>query len=168
MSQMRLFPERIEGRHVLIGLLAFFGVMFIANGIFLYYALGTFNGFETADAYRKGLSYNERIAAETAQAARGWQPAAHYETERGELVLTVRDARGRGVAGLSVTAELRRPATDREDLRITLSETAPARYAAPSGLAEGQWILLARIEEPGASGKLAFRYKQRILVKARQ
>ena len=49
----RLFPERIEGRHVLLALLGFFGFMLLANGIFLYYAVGTFNGFETTDAYRK-------------------------------------------------------------------------------------------------------------------
>ncbi len=168
MSAIRLIPEKIEGRHVLIWLLVFFGVMLLANGIFLYYAVGTFNGFETADAYRKGLTYNERIAEDTAQSVQGWQPAARYEEERGELIVTVRDAQGRGVAGLSISGEVRRPATDRDDRPVILHETAPARYAAAFELAAGQWILLARIVEPGTSGARMHRFKQRFSVKAKQ
>lgn len=166
MSALRLFPERIEGRHVLIALLAFFGVLFAANGIFVYYAVGTFNGLVSEDAYRTGLKYNERIAADEAQSRRGWQPVVRYEQERKELVVTVRDAQGRDVAGLSISGNIRRPATDRDDRSVTLRETAPARYTVPFKLASGQWILQARIREPGTAGEQAFRFKQRIWVKA--
>ena len=38
----------------------------------IYKALTTFGGVETPDAYRKGLAYNQRIAAEEAQAGLGW------------------------------------------------------------------------------------------------
>ena len=165
MSAVRFIPERIEGRHVLFALLAFFGVMFIVNGIFLYYAVGTFNGFETRDAYRRGLTYNERIASETAQAASGWKPVVHFEVDGQKLIVEMRDKHGKGVAGLAISGEVRRPVNDKEDQRVTLHEIAPARYAAPLKLSAGQWIISARISKPGAPAKTVFRFKQRLWVK---
>jgi nitrogen fixation protein FixH len=165
MSAVRFIPKRIEGRHVLIALFAFFGVTFLVNGIFLYFAVGTFNGFETTDAYRRGLTYNERIAADTAQAVLGWQPVVRYEGGKQQLIVEVPDAQGRRLAGLTILGEVRRPVTDIEDRDVTLRESAPARYSVPLKLAAGQWVLSARIFEHGASGKVAFRFKQRFWVK---
>ncbi len=165
MSSLRIFPQKFTGRHVLYWLFAFFGVMLIANGIFLYYALGTFNGFETRDAYREGVNYNERIASEEMQARSGWKPVSHYEVKEQKLIVQMRDERGRGVAGLIITGEIRRPVTDNEDRKITLHEIAPARYAAPLKLSAGQWIFIARVSKPGASQETAFRFKHRFWVK---
>ena len=162
---MKLLPQKIAGRHVLFALFAFFGVMLLVNGIFLYYAVGTFNGIETRDAYRKGLNYNERIASEAAQVLSGWKLVAQYTGERQELIVEMRDGSGRGLAGLSISGEIRRPVTDNEDQRITLHEIAPARYAAPLKLTAGQWIFSAEVSRPGASGVTAFRFKRRLWVK---
>jgi nitrogen fixation protein FixH len=158
------FPERIEGRHVLYGLLAFFGVMFFANGVFVYYALDTFNGLATQNAYRKGLSYNDRIAAQAAQAKRGWQPALRYEADRRRLMLEVNDSDGKPVAGLRVAGMVRRPATDRADRTLEMHEIAPALYAAEMDLAPGQWTVMAELYEFGDGRKPAFRHKQRLWV----
>ena len=165
MSGVRIFPEKIEGRHVLFALVVFFGVTFLVNGIFLYYAVGTFNGNETRDAYRKGVNYNERIASQEAQARMGWKPQAYYSVEGQKLIVEMRDVRGRGVAGLVISGEIRRPVTDNEDQSVTLNEIAPARYAVPLKLSAGQWIFSAQISKPGARGVTAFRFKQRFLVK---
>ena len=61
----------ITGRHVLIGLIVFFGVMLVANGIFLYTALTTYSGVVSNEPYRKCLNYNERILAEKHQQSLG-------------------------------------------------------------------------------------------------
>lgn len=164
MSMPRLIPECIEGRHVLLALLGFFGIMFLVNGIFLYYAVGTFNGFETRDAYRTGLNYNARIASDEAQASLGWRPLARYEGEAGRIVVEVRDTRGRAVAGLSVSGEVRRPATDKEDNTVVLAEVSPGRYEAPISLAAGRWVLSAQAFEGGRSAA-TFRMKQRLWVR---
>ena len=68
MSGTAWFANEIRGRHVLIGMIAFFGLIFLANGIFLYYALTTFGGGEKGSPYRSGLRYNETLA-EAARAA---------------------------------------------------------------------------------------------------
>ena len=44
MSGTAWFANEIRGRDVLIGMIDFFGLIFLANGIFLYYALTTFGG----------------------------------------------------------------------------------------------------------------------------
>lgn len=168
MSTFRLIPRPITGKHVLFGLFGFFGVMLIANGIFVYYALGTFNGFETANAYRKGLTYNSRIAADAAQAARGWQAQARHDAASGAVIVEVRDRRGAGLAGLALSGEIRRPVTDKDDRTILFEETSPARYAAPVRLAAGQWVLAVTIREPGSRGEPVFRLKQRLWVKRSQ
>ena len=162
MSAVRLFPERIEGRHVLFALFAFFGVMFIVNGIFLYFAVGTFNGFETRDAYRKGLTYNERIASDTAQAAKGWKPVLRYEGGEQKLVVEMRDRQGKGIAGLTISGLVRHPVTDKQDRNVLLNEVAPARYAVSLKLPAGQWIFSGQASR---TGEAAFRFKHRLWVK---
>lgn len=165
MSSLRLFPERIEGRHVLVALLGFFGLMLAVNGIFLFYALNTFNGFEARDAYRRGLSYNERIANDLKQAQRGWQTQASYDTPSGRLITSIRDIQGRAVAGLSLSLEIRRPATDREDRALALKEVRPGRYEGEANLAPGQWIVIGEARRGGGVDAQSFRFKQRLWVK---
>ncbi len=162
MSAARFFPARIEGRHVLFALFAFFGLMFIVNGIFLYYAVGTFNGFETRDAYRRGLTYNERIASEAAQTVRGWKPQVHYEAKAQTLNVHVHDKQGKGVTGLAISGLVRHPVTDKQDHEVKFHEIAPARYSAPLELPPGQWIFAGKATRPGGT---AFRFKQRLWVK---
>lgn len=165
MSARRFIPERIEGRHVLIALLAFFGVMLAVNGAFTYYAVKTFTGFDTRDAYRTGLRYNERIAAERLQIARGWQPVLRYERDARRLLLEVRDRNGRLVSGLTVTGRIGRPVTDAADRTLQWREIAPAQYAAMLDLAPGQWTVEARIARAGGGAEPAHRLRQRLLVR---
>jgi nitrogen fixation protein FixH len=164
MSNPFRFPARIEGRHVLYGLIAFFGVMLVANGFFVYYALGTFTGFDTRDAYREGIHYNDRIAAEVAQERRGWQPALRYDAGSHRLVLEVHDRKGRPVAGLRVAGEVRRPVTDRADRPLKMHEISPALYVAEMDLAPGQWTIIARLYNGAGAGEPAYRHKQRLWV----
>ena len=93
-TQKRM-PKEITGRHVLFLMLGFFGVIIATDTWLVYKAVSTFGGIETQDAYRKGVTYNERIAEERAQAALGWTKEARLEN--GELRVTVRDKDQKGV-----------------------------------------------------------------------
>jgi nitrogen fixation protein FixH len=76
-------PQRgLRGAHVLLVFLGFFATIFLVNGIMVYAALSTFGGLEIADAYRKGLAYNARIAEGQAQAQRGWRDSVSYVPRR--------------------------------------------------------------------------------------
>ncbi len=160
-------PVTITGRHVLMGLIAFFGVMLIANGFFLYYALSTFSGFAAADAYRKGLNYNDTVAEDRRQTSRGWQATLDYDRGQGRLMLRVSDHAGRPVTGLRIEATLSRPATDREDRPLALTEVAPALYAVPIRLEAGQWVVAAEAFEGRLAHDPTYRLKERLWISAK-
>lgn len=164
MSDQLWFPNGINGRHALLGFIAFFGVIFFANGIFLYYALATFGGGDTSDPYRKGLNYNETLAEAARQDAQGWRAALAYDRGAGRLSLSLHDHAGRELAGLHVDATLGRPATDRQDVTVKLKEMLPGVYAAAVQLAPGQWLVSTAAGDPAAPGSAPYRLKQRLLV----
>lgn len=154
----------LTGGHVLGALLAFFGLMAVANAFFVYYAVGTFNGFEANDAYRRGLAYNERIAAAEDQASRGWTANAKYEVGSGQLSIDLSQPGGVPVAGLTARGRVVRPATDREDRVLELSETQSGSYVAAIRLAPGQWVVFADLYGTAQDGEPLFRVKQRLWV----
>lgn len=154
----------IEGRHVLLGLIAFFGVMVLANAVFLYFAVSTFSGDDTSNAYRKGLRYNQTLEAAKRQAERGWQTELAYDDKAGRLTLKVLDGAATPITGLYVGAKLERPATDREDRRIVLKESGDGVYAATIDLAPGQWVVDIASRREGEDGDSAYRLKQRLVV----
>jgi nitrogen fixation protein FixH len=158
------FSNEIRGRHVLIGMLAFFGLIFLANGIFLYYALTTFGGGEKVSPYRSGLRYNETLAEAARGAARGLEGRRSYDAQASMLALALRDRSGDPVAGLHLAATVGRPATDREDLSAEFREVESGRYAAELALAPGQWVVDLRSDELSREGDPTYRLKQRVMV----
>jgi nitrogen fixation protein FixH len=154
----------IAGRHVLWGLIGFFGVIFAVNAIFVYAAEKTFSGGDTSDPYRKGLDYNATLRAAERQAERGWQTDLAYDGKTGRLALTFVDKSAQPIAGLAINARLSRPATDKEDRRIAMVETSPGVYAATVTLAPGLWVLSLASHQAGGSHGTAYRLKRRLFV----
>lgn len=157
----RMFKE-ITGRHVLALMLGFFGIIIATDAYLVYKAVSTFGGIETKDAYRKGLTYNERIAEERAQEARGWTKDARLEN--GELRITVRDKDQKGVEGLQITAQFGRPATNSEDRTLQLTQIGSGEYMATVGdIAPGNWVasMEARESLTGA-GAVVYQSKVRL------
>lgn len=157
---------KVEGRHVLIGFIVFFGVIFLANGIFLYYALHTFGGGDTSDPYRKGLHYNATLAEAARQDQQGWRTELVYGVKPARLTVSLSDKSGQPVSGLHIGAHIGRPATDQEDVSVKLSEAAAGIYAAELRLAPGQWVVQLQSEDLSRAGDPTYRLKQRILVAA--
>ena len=125
---------------VFVGL---FGVVLIANGTMIAVAISTFTGMETVSAYKKGINYNQRLAAAEAQEKLGW--AASLDTEAGNagqitILFDLKDKQGKPVAAADVQARIDRPLQDGLDQTITFDEIASGRYAATVDLPlEGQW-----------------------------
>lgn len=157
------FANGIEGRHVLIGLIVFFGVMLAANSALVYYALDTFSGGERPDPYRSGLNYNETIAAAERQATLGWEAATAYDAEADRLTLRFVDSAKEPVTGLRLAATLTRPATNREDRTLDVTEIAQGVYAADVTLDPGNWVLTVESLEH-EDGDPTYRMKRRLIV----
>ncbi len=154
----------LTGRHVLIGILTFFGVIFAVNGVMTYFALSTFSGLAVDDAYRKGLRYNQQIAAADAQTAKGWQGELIYRDGSGILSLTLVDKAELPLRNLRVEGVLGRPASAQEDRAIAFVQTGPGVYEATVGLLSGgQWS--ARLSAYQDSGTFPYIIERRLWVK---
>ena len=140
----------LTGRKVLAALIGFFAVVFAVNGIFLALALSTNTGVVSNEPYRKGLKYNEQIAADTRQSELGWTSEITLNTRDGKVVALIKDRDGAVLAGLRAIATIGLAATDREDVAATLTETAPGHYEASfPNLKAGGYIANLEVSNPG-------------------
>ena len=146
--------RRFTGWHFLISIVGFFAVVISANMIMAYFAIDTFPGLETEDAYRKGRDYNDILAAAQRQEALGWQESISLEkTGSGtgaahhlKLVL----AGAEDESGLKVQLLLKRPATDADDQLLALVETTAGTFeAVTSELMQGRWKASLLVEKQG-------------------
>ena len=153
MQGSKAFDKPVTGRKVLILLLGFFGVMLTANAIFVYFALTSFSGLETENAYLKGLDYNATLEDAAEQRALGWQANLAHEvlsTEGSRVTLTYLDKAGRPLDGLAVALEIRRPTTETFDQTLELLAVGPGRYQADFSFPEkGAWFLRISASQDG-------------------
>lgn len=158
-----LSPARLTGRHVLAILVAFFGVVFAVNGVFLTLALSTHTGLVANEPYVKGLHYNDRIAAEVAQEQLGWIVDVGQLSSEGRISVSVTSAAG-PVRGLKAVAALGRPSTANDDRKLVLGEGAPGTYGATTAkLAAGAWLLDVELRrDPGSD---VYRLRRRLWLK---
>jgi nitrogen fixation protein FixH len=161
-TMARAMPREITGRHELFLMLGFFGLIIATDAYLVFKAVSTFGGIETQDAYRKGLSYNERIAVERAQEALGWTKDARLE--KGELRITVRDKDQKGVENLQITALVGRPATNTEDRTLKLTQVGSGEYMAVVGdLEPGNWVATMEAREAlSGSDRVVYQSKVRL------
>jgi nitrogen fixation protein FixH len=164
MSETVWFADGLQGRHVLLGLIAFFGLIFSVNGIFVYYALSTFAGGDTSDPYRKGLHYNDTLAEAAREAEQGWNARLTYGATPGHLALTLTDKDGQPVSGLHFSGTVSRPATDREDMPANFHEVEGGSYTVEMRLSPGQWVVQLQSNELSRAGNPNYRLKQRVFV----
>ena len=153
--------EGLQGRSVLWAFVGFFAVIFAANGAMIYAAVSTHTGLVANEPYRKGLHYNERIAADARQVALGWTETVDVGRD-GRVQVTMSGAGGGALPGLVVSAVLGRPSTQRQDIQLKLSETAPGRYEAHvAALPAGTW-LIALEARTAADAEPVYRSRRRL------
>ncbi|MBT5940675.1 MAG: FixH family protein [Rhodospirillaceae bacterium] len=129
----------VTGRSVLWWVISFFMVIFIANFFFIYFALTTWTGLSTENAYEKGVRYNETLDQGAQQKKLGWQSRVVL-TKTGQLRISMLDRAGQPLTGLAVKANLIRPVIEGSDQQITLRETTPGIYQAAVRLSHlGRW-----------------------------
>lgn len=158
-------PTRLNGKHVLAMLLAFFGVVFAVNGVFLASALRSYTGVVSNEPYVKGLKYNDRISADERQARLGWQETLTVDSS-GAIAVSFVDDSSRPVRGLKIAGNIGRPVTNRLDRPLAFVETAPGRYVAnAAGLDDGTWVVELAATSGNAGSEPDFRLKRRVWLK---
>jgi nitrogen fixation protein FixH len=155
----------LTGRTVLVAMLAFFGVVIGVNSVMITLAIGTMPGLENDKPYQAGVAYNAEIEAARAQAARRWAVTSHVSRDaqgRATVSVSARDAGGASISGLTVAVRLLRPADQRGDRMVALTERGAGAYQGEAaGVAAGVWDV--EIDAARASERL-FRSRNRIVV----
>ncbi len=140
--KQRLFGQSRWIPWLFVGL---FGVVLAVNGIMVAIALDSWTGLVEHNYYRRGLQYNEALAAQRAQDALGWQVEVGEHNEApGELVLrlSLADREGRAIAAERVVATLERPSQIALDRAVVFHAQRRGRYsAAVTELPPGVWDL---------------------------
>lgn len=134
MSASPHVQRQITGRHVLLGMLAFFAIVLCANVALVYVAQSSFNGLAEENAYEKGLAWNEALAQQKALDSAGWRAEASAVPGAKEIRIALSDKNG-PAAGATGEVLYFRPVESGHDLRAPLEPTAePGIYRAAADL----------------------------------
>jgi nitrogen fixation protein FixH len=138
----------------------FFGVVFGANAIMIWFALTTFTGLDREEPYLRGVDYNAVLEEERRQQALGWTAAVTADTDR--LAVEVADRLEQPLEGAVVHAELTRPVNAALDFTAALAPAGDGRYAAALDWPEpGRWDVLITVEQSGR----VFQHHRRLMVR---
>jgi nitrogen fixation protein FixH len=155
-------PRELTGRAVLLWLIAFFGVVFAVNGWLVQAATSTFGGLDTPSSYQAGLRFESEIGRAERQQALHWQVDGTLKRDgAGEAVLdvSVRDAQGQPISGLSADATLEHPANAGLDRVIHLAKIGSGAFHGVAQGRAGQWDLIVDFYR---GGERMFRSRSRV------
>ena len=144
--------KKLTGKHVFLILCGFFGVMFIANGFFVYYARTSWPGVVEKSPYQASQNFNQTIAEAEAQEALDWHMGLSLKRRQNEVLLVVsaRDSLDNPIKDLTINANVGRPATETFDHQLTLSSAGDGLYQASIGtLDPGRWRVSFEASQKG-------------------
>lgn len=127
------------GRHMLMIMLAFFGVIITVNLTMAGFATSTWSGLVVKNSYVASQEFNRKAAAGRAQEALGWSGSITYAG--GEFVYTLVDKEGHAVRLDGGIVQFRRTITDVEDQSVTLDKAGNGKGVAQVSLRDGAWIV---------------------------
>ncbi|RME98865.1 MAG: hypothetical protein D6773_13830 [Alphaproteobacteria bacterium] len=166
-ASVRKKEFRLTGWHVLFLMCAFFGFMFVVNGIFLWAALSSFPGEDEQKSYLQGLNYNDTINARRIQAEQGWtaQIGLAESGTGNRLVVRLLEQDGSPLPVESLDAELRRTVTGGEDIALELTRNQDGDYFADvAKLEKGVWEARVEARVPHGEERIAFVASKTLIV----
>ena len=160
---MTAMETRLTGKHILIILLSAFAVIGAVNAAFIYLALSTGPGEERGASYEVGLRYNNVLAEERTQDALQWRHQT--QIHKGErLRVVIATSAGAPVAGLAVTGNFGRPASDNADRSLVFKEADAGVYETALGqIGPGSWVMAFTAEKARPGSETAtYHVKERL------
>jgi nitrogen fixation protein FixH len=144
---------------------AFLGVVLAANGAMIGIAFLTWPGLETADAYRKGITYHAALEVAREQAALGWEADLAFVPagtgRHGRLELRLADMLGQPIERAAVHVDLIRPTRAGHDFTTPLEAAAAGVYAKTLAFPlPGIWDVRVQAEHRGRT----YRTTRRVIV----
>jgi len=137
--------RRFTGRHMMLLMVAFFGVVVLVNLLMAHLALGTFGGTVVDNSYVASQRYNTWLAAGREQAKLGWTTKLDRDAD-GHVVLKATTGSD-PLTGASISGVAHPPLGRKADISLVFEETGAGTYRVRQPLPEGRWqvhILFAR------------------------
>jgi nitrogen fixation protein FixH len=136
--------RRFTGRHMVIVMVAFFGIIIAVNLVMAHFAFATFNGTIVDNGYVASQQYNHWLARARRQKAMGWDAvitisANHIVTIRVKAPETLAQA-------TSVTAVATHPLGRAPEQRLIFTPVGKGVYTARTPLPPGRWRLHATVK----------------------
>jgi len=138
---------RITGRHVLFGMVGFFGLIIAVNAVFITLAVRSFPGEQERKSYLQGVNYNDRLAERAAQETLGWTVSLETAALQGDdavIEIAFRHNGGGPLYDLDVAGVLSRPVDDDADVALAFQPAGPGIYRTSAPAGPGAWNLAAR------------------------
>ncbi|OWK18922.1 cytochrome oxidase [Mesorhizobium amorphae CCBAU 01583] len=131
-------PREFTGKHMLLTILAFFGVVIGVNLTMATLANTSWTGLVVENTYVASQQFNQKAEEGRVQAALGW--TSKLTIAEGEVRYSLSDA-GKPVPLQGVKVLFRHPAYEAEDKSITLASAVGQEFAAQHTPRDGVWIV---------------------------
>ncbi|MEQ8479435.1 MAG: FixH family protein [Hoeflea sp.] len=131
-------PKQFTGKHMLLAMVAFFGVIITVNLTMARFAVTTWSGLVVPNTYVASQQFNSQAAQSRAIEALGYDVA--FEPDATGLAIVLTDTSGEPAHADSVIASLRRPVGTDDDRDLVFASDGAGRFRAEGALAEGEWI----------------------------
>ena len=142
-----------------------FGVVLLANGLLAWFALESWSGLTTDNAYERGLAWNQVLEEAGAQRVMGWTVELDVEPAAGNasrITVAMRDRLDAPLEGARVTALFSRPVVEGLDSTVALEALGEGRYGNLVELPQaGQWDVRIEVEQRGRTWQGLWRFRTR-------
>ena len=133
-------PEfRFTGKHMLVSMLCFFGVIISVNFFMATLASKSWTGLIVKNSYVASQEYNGELQKAADQKDRGWKSNVSYAA--GTLVLVLRNENNNILSFDKVVAEIGRPAFEQKDKTLQFMPVATGSNKIAIHLEPGIWAL---------------------------
>ncbi|RWE22940.1 MAG: cytochrome oxidase [Mesorhizobium sp.] len=131
--------REFTGRHMLLIILGFFGVVIAVNLTMATLASKSWTGLVVENTYVASQQFNKKAEEGRAQATLGW--TGNLTIARSEVRYSLSDATGKPVPLHGVKILFRHPAYEAEDKSVTLALASAQEFAARDVPKDGVWIV---------------------------
>ncbi|MDS1138324.1 FixH family protein [Nitratireductor indicus] len=153
-------PKEFTGRHMLLLMIAFFGVIISVNVTMAVLANSSWTGLIVNNSYVASQTFNERAAEGRAQDALGWTGA--FAAADGAVTYRLSDKSGSPIRLDAVRITMHRPVTADEDVTLDMVAQDDGSYMAQHGPGDGTWVVKI---EADAGLEHPFRDVRRVVIR---
>ncbi len=148
--------EGLNGSHMLMIFVAFFGVIAAVNFTMASYATSGFSGTVVDNSYVASQKFNGWLDAAKHQDQLGWKPDVSRD-ENGRILISVKDAAGNPL-NVRADGEAQHPLGRKDNMPLAFTTVGDGLLRSDASLPEGRWQIYLTIE----NGDQAMRIREDI------